>query len=1503
MGNVGVGLTRTRSAIQDQLKVPEGALLSVFPRLARSRAQGAAFLGLIAAGLGGSGAAAASSTGSIFAKSASAQSVIGDVAFILSDDPLQREWDKPYGNRYTEFRSMHSKYGLPIARGSSSIRIAGNIIWMKDVEERVQVKLIPFTSDGVPPPDVDEDRVSLSTPTSLFYREYHYYASFAIAFVDTNEDLSGEIVRLWADGKIVWDIRDINTSEPAQLVDIRLRKYAEYVHYKDSVIEVYNGTTDNVRPNNTIADDVGAANTPNYVGITYAVFTNLDLNHFGNKIPQIHAEISHNAIPTVMGKGMVFDNNFQTDEVTGQHFTSDKYVIGTTEPWWLDLNIYDGIATKGPELIITGTNIPGVPQSEPGHSASELTTTKMVMDRWGAVYSYDITTTVFPFLGFPNKGGYRKYVTPDRESVGTAAVLESLFGGDIQLSVPDRIVLGSLKFIYQTDFKTSQKQPVIYSQSTQGNPFASETLNKSFVLLAKEGGAPLTPEELNFGGAEQNSVRIFADTGVSFASVIPREGRKFHPPLFLLGDNTRIPGPDNGTQALYNKPLFAISPTPGAENYDKWNPEIIDQGLILHDTAEPDGSLFSDSGEKGKLLCILTDGFLSGSTVVRLDVKTLDDDDGNIFDGSRIGDLIESEVTTGGLQVSDFTFEEGLQNNKIVGKVPSPDVVGTAWGYFDAVSMSRVGVTYNQSTSTQIEGELPFSPQALIGPSHYIAAIRGVLAMPFFGIGNPSFFLFRSVDNWQTLDVVVTRLILPFIKYIDAADIDVSDLSSIIVKGYFAVDDQNMTEYIKRLQDIYLFDVVEIDGKLVFKRRGTGDTPIVISDTLLEGQPKYNSMGILYRANMAELKYTDFDLDLQQHAQRARMLNNNSLDSRNLVVPVVFDKDEAAQRIDILLKVSHAESKEVSFNLSRKYSFLVPSDIISIDEFVRLRIVKIDVNTDGSLSVVGINESLVAYSSNSVGDTVSNFKSKRFSTSEIVIIPIEVPYTKNSDNTLGEMFFAGFQRFNDEQIRIIGHTEATKFGYIGAAPSTTFIGRITKCVHKDMSTFTSYLQPARLPQREGPFDYSLTLELVHLHGDAPKTRTEDEVFKGRNVVAIGKELVGYLNVEKLSANRYRLSGLLRGMFSTEYAINKHSLSEYLVEFHNLPSIKYEQTEIGKVLDVLGTTQSITSETYTTAINTGLSFRPLPPVNFEFSKSGSDIVITWDRRNRYAGRMLSLEDIPAGDTTYRIEIVDYRDNTIIRTFDLLSSETITYTSAEQVTDFGVNQDNISILAYQVNIDFGDSLKKYESSRFATSEYIRDFSTESLGAATGLTEIDTANSTATIVTTRSGNNVVELDSTDVSIPYYYFLDDIYSISSFDIELTFQFDEFASASGSILRVVFGGIDNTIINYVEINKTSVKYLLYSNLNNTTLEVGSISVDTLKLNTWYTFKGKLKDTVFTLLDIVESHKTPVEKVIVNNTHSILKSIAEPSILNGGYVGIGNLNRNIKTRIGYIKVI
>lgn len=167
-----------------------------------------------------------------------------------------------HGPRLGDLTVQASSYGSPIPRVYGTMRVAGSIVWAADLKE----------SDAA-------EGGAKGQPETV---TYSYSASFAVAL---SSRCAARVGRIWADGKL-------------------LRGAAG--DFKVKTLFRFYGATEDQPIDPLIAAVEGIASTPAYRGMALAVFEDLELAEYGNRIPFLTFElVADEAAPTL---GAIFSD-------------------------------------------------------------------------------------------------------------------------------------------------------------------------------------------------------------------------------------------------------------------------------------------------------------------------------------------------------------------------------------------------------------------------------------------------------------------------------------------------------------------------------------------------------------------------------------------------------------------------------------------------------------------------------------------------------------------------------------------------------------------------------------------------------------------------------------------------------------------------------------------------------------------------------------------------------------------------------------------------------------------------------------------------------------------------------------------------------------------------------------------------------------------------------------------------------------------------------------------
>jgi len=185
--------------------------------------------------------------------------VVGSLLF-----PPSSQDSTSYGPRLNDLKVQTSGYGEAIPLVYGVMQVAGNVIWLKNNkldETRHETESSGGKGGGG------------STQTTVTYT---YAATFSVMLC------AGTIVgvrKIWADSVLLYD-----TSDTAAGVSLHASNDMA------NSIEIYPGNATQ-KPDPTMVSILGLGNVPAYRHRAYIVFDNLQLEKFGNRIPNIRVEV------------------------------------------------------------------------------------------------------------------------------------------------------------------------------------------------------------------------------------------------------------------------------------------------------------------------------------------------------------------------------------------------------------------------------------------------------------------------------------------------------------------------------------------------------------------------------------------------------------------------------------------------------------------------------------------------------------------------------------------------------------------------------------------------------------------------------------------------------------------------------------------------------------------------------------------------------------------------------------------------------------------------------------------------------------------------------------------------------------------------------------------------------------------------------------------------------------------------------------------------------------
>lgn len=534
---------------------------------------------------------------------------------------------------------------------------------------------------------------------------------------------------------------------------------------------------------------------------------------------------------------------------------------------------------------------------------------------------------------------------------------------------------------------------------------------------------------------------------------------------------------------------------------------------------------------------------------------------------------------------------------------------------------------------------------------------------------------------------------------LSASEIDNRFLGGINVRGYLRAGRQAGREDVDTLARVFNLETADVNGKIAFVPRGAGVPVTIPSNEIgaIEGagfegnEPISEILRTITdpreRPRRMDLRFIDPARNHDYNDQSDFMQVAGSQREETIDAPVTLLATEARQIASRELFALHFESDPVRFTLSWKYAWLVPTQPLWITdggEVYRFRIQEIQGAVPSAVEIVAVPEepSIFFPASEGVSGEGGTTTLPIPATSAVEFIDVATLRDVDDDSGmyvgLGPITTGGWQsanlyRQNGTDWELIeSFTTAAKLGYA----STVLVA----------------------PGCADVWDRTNTVRVVFFSDlSTLENKTELEVLNGANGILFGNEVLQFASAIAVSGQprTYDLSVLLRGRKGTEWAMGSHAINERVVllddaiRFIPRPltdrnvAATYKAVSSGQILEDQGNV----SFTYA-----GNNLKPLSVAQIRGTRDGSNnLTITWYWRTRVGGQWLDNVDASFVEAAHAYEI-EVMDGVTLKRTIAATTESASYTAAEQTTDGFTPGNAITVRIYQLSGKVGRGFVK-------------------------------------------------------------------------------------------------------------------------------------------------------------------------------------------------------------------
>ncbi len=402
----------------------------------------------------------------------------------------------------------------------------------------------------------------------------------------------------------------------------------------------------------------------------------------------------------------------------------------------------------------------------------------------------------------------------------------------------------------------------------------------------------------------------------------------------------------------------------------------------------------------------------------------------------------------------------------------------------------------------------------------------------------------------------------------------------------------------------------------------------------------------------------------------------------SIQLPIVLTDDEAAQIAEKLLYRAWTEREHFELSLGMKYAILDAGDVLRIDvdgNVHNIRIVSTDFSLPGLIQIRGVADRASVYTSSVTGGAASYPSQTLILIGNTVFEVLDLPALRASDLDTAGYYVAMYGELASWTGGIL---------YKSTDAGASWAGIVPKTVENTMGVTSTLLGDFQA----ATWDHTNTVVVVMADGATLSSDTVDNVLQNeKNRAVIGDEIIGFTIADLTATNTYTLSGLIRGLQGTEWAIGNHSIGDrfVLLDVATIARVESTYSQIGAQAKFKAITngQYIEDVVDTKDITfDNLNSKPWSVTGIRGARDGSNnLTITWNRRSRAIAQAFWEPVLQEDSEHYLVYIMN--GTSVVRIFSpTIASEV--YSADQQTLDGLTPGDPITVKIYQVSATIGN-----------------------------------------------------------------------------------------------------------------------------------------------------------------------------------------------------------------------
>lgn len=233
----------------------------------------------------------------------------------------------------------------------------------------------------------------------------------------------------------------------------------------------------------------------------------------------------------------------------------------------------------------------------------------------------------------------------------------------------------------------------------------------------------------------------------------------------------------------------------------------------------------------------------------------------------------------------------------------------------------------------------------------------------------------------------------------------------------------------------------------------------------------------------------------------------------------------------------------------------------------------------------------------------------------------------------------------------------------------------------------------------GSIDHTNTLNVIFEHGSL-QSQTEAQMYESALALGVYNaakdewEIIQFADAALQPDGSYNVTNMLRGQLGTEHAMGEPDVPTGSVVVILEPSLL---TPLNVSFDLAGNAityrygpsrYAVSDDTYKETTFTGkrVGLRPYSPTNLRMTQAAQDLKLSWVRRTRFDGDSWEIDEVPLNETNEQYRVRIYHGVSVVREVEI-TTPAYTYAEADQITDFGAAQTQLTIDVAQYGSSFG------------------------------------------------------------------------------------------------------------------------------------------------------------------------------------------------------------------------